>query len=109
RVIEVCGPGTIEQSIKATRLSGEISLVGTLAGETSLNSTDLLRALLSNVITLRSVSAGSRAQFVAMNRAVAQHRLKPVIDRTFSFEETHAAFRYYEDGQYFGKIIISSL
>lgn len=109
RVIEVCGPGTIEQSIKATRLSGEISLVGTLAGETSLNSTDLLRALLSNVITLRSVSAGSRAQFMAMNRAVAQHRLKPVVDRTFSFEETHAAFRYYEDGQYFGKIIISSL
>ena len=41
-----------------------------------------------------------------MNRAVAQHHLHPVLDRTFSFEEAPAAFRYMEQGSYFGKICI---
>jgi len=32
-------------------------------------------------ITLGSISVGSRADFEAMNRAIAMHRLRPVIDR----------------------------
>jgi len=43
-----------------------------------------------------------------MNRAVAMHRLKPVIDRVFPFREAVEAFRYYEAGSYFGKIVISN-
>jgi hypothetical protein len=33
-------------------------------------------------ITLGSISVGSRADFEAMNRAIALHRLHPVIDRS---------------------------
>ena len=32
-----------------------------------------------------AISVGSRADFEAMNRAIALHRLRPVIDRTFPF------------------------
>ena len=42
-------------------------------------------------ITLGSISVGSRADFEAMNRAIALHRLRPVIDRTFPFAEANAA------------------
>jgi NADPH:quinone reductase-like Zn-dependent oxidoreductase len=42
-----------------------------------------------------------------MNRAITMHQLKPVIDRVFPFEDAQAAYRYYEDGQHFGKVIIS--
>jgi NADPH:quinone reductase-like Zn-dependent oxidoreductase len=49
----------------------------------------------------------NRAQFIAMNRAIAVNRLKPIIDRVFPFKEVVEAFRYYEKAQPFGKVVIS--
>lgn len=109
-VVEVGGPGTIEQSIKATTCSGEIALIGSLARTGSTDGTTILSVLrnaIAGVVTLRSVAAGSRAHFLAMNRAITLHRLKPVIDRVFPFEEAQAAYRYYQEAQPFGKVIIS--
>jgi NADPH:quinone reductase-like Zn-dependent oxidoreductase len=42
-----------------------------------------------------------------MNRAITAHRLKPVIDRVFPFKEAAAAYRHYESGSPFGKVIIA--
>jgi NADPH:quinone reductase-like Zn-dependent oxidoreductase len=109
-VVEVGGPGTIEQSIKATTCSGEIALIGSLARTGSTDGTtvlSVLRSAIAGVVTLRSVAAGSRAHFLAMNRAITLHRLKPVIDRVFPFDEAQAAYRYYQEAQPFGKVIIS--
>jgi hypothetical protein len=52
-------------------------------------------------ITLGSISVGSRADFEAMNRAIALHRLHPVIDRTFPFAEAKEAYRYFEGRGHF--------
>jgi NADPH:quinone reductase-like Zn-dependent oxidoreductase len=41
-----------------------------------------------------------------MNNAITTHRLRPVIDRVFPFEEAVAAYRYYESASPFGKAII---
>jgi hypothetical protein len=49
-------------------------------------------------ITLASISVGSRADFEAMNRAIAMHRLHPVVDRTFPFVESRG---------HFGKVVIT--
>src|SRR5579859_2138624 len=110
QVVEVGGPGTIEQSIKSTRFSGEIALIGAIAREaptSELPALGVLRTAIAGVVTLRSIAAGSRAQFLAMNRAITTHRLKPVIDRVFPFGDAQAAYRYSQDGQHFGKVIIS--
>lgn len=109
-VVEMGGPGTIEQPIKATKCSGEIALIGSLARAGSTNGTtvlSVLRSAITGVVTLRSVAAGSRAHFLAMNRAITLHRLKPVIDRVFPFEEAQAAYRYYEQAHPFEKVVIS--
>ncbi len=42
-----------------------------------------------------------------MNRAIAVNRLKPVIDRVFSFNDARAAHKYYEEQPHFGKVVIS--
>jgi len=56
-------------------------------------------------ITLSSISVGSRDNFESMNRAIAMHRLRPVIDRTFSFAEAKEAYRHFEARGHFGKAV----
>jgi NADPH:quinone reductase-like Zn-dependent oxidoreductase len=58
-------------------------------------------------ITLGSIGVGSRTDFEAMNRAIALHRLRPVIDRTFPFAEAKAAYRHFDGRGHFGKVVIT--
>jgi NADPH:quinone reductase-like Zn-dependent oxidoreductase len=44
--------------------------------------------------------------FQAMNQAIAVNKLKPIIDKLFSFDDTPAAYRYLQSAQHFGKIVI---
>ena len=41
-----------------------------------------------------------------MNRAIEQHRMRPVVDRVFPFEETREALHYLESGAHFGKVCV---
>ncbi|EYF06083.1 Alcohol dehydrogenase [Chondromyces apiculatus DSM 436] len=50
---------------------------------------------------------GSRVMFEEMNRVLVEHRIKPVIDRVFAFEEAPEALKYLESGAHFGKIVIT--
>ena len=52
------------------------------------------------------LTVGSRADFEAMSRAIALHRLRPVIDRTFGFAEAKEAYRHFERRGHFGKVVI---
>jgi NADPH:quinone reductase-like Zn-dependent oxidoreductase len=102
QVVEI-GGGTLEKSIKSTAPEGQIGFVGRLDTTASTIDADVLYGA---VATIRVVFAGSRAQFIAMNRAIGVNRVRPVIDRTFSFDDVPAAFRYFEEAQPFGKVII---
>jgi NADPH:quinone reductase-like Zn-dependent oxidoreductase len=103
-VVDLSGGDTLEKSVKSAAVSGQISWVGWFTNSVS---TIDINAFGANIITLRRIALGSRAQFLAMNRAIAQSRLKPVIDRVFPFEDARAAYRYYEEVQPLGKVIIS--
>jgi NADPH:quinone reductase-like Zn-dependent oxidoreductase len=103
QVVDV-GGGTLEKSIQSTALEGQVSFVGRLSDQATAIDTG---TLYMSVATVRVVFAGSRAQFVAMNRAIAVNRLRPVIDRVFPFEDVVRAFEYYEAGKAFGKVVIS--
>jgi NADPH:quinone reductase-like Zn-dependent oxidoreductase len=102
-VVEVGGAGTLQQSLQATRFGGTISLIGNLAGtRTEL----LLTHVFMQKIRLQGILVGDRESFEAMNRAIAQNGLKPVIDRVFPLEEAAAAFRTMAAGGHFGKIVV---
>ena len=102
-VVEVGGAGTLEQSLKAVAFSGQISQVGWLDKSTSSIS---IAAISATVTNIRRIAVGSRAQFLAMNNAIAMHGLRPVIDSVFTFEDAIGAFRHYARGDSFGKIVI---
>ena len=63
--------------------------------------------ILGKRANVQGISVGSTQMFEAMNRAIALHGLKPVIDKVFPFKDTAAAFRHLESARHFGKIVIS--
>jgi len=102
-VLEIGGKDTLPKALAALGLGGHVALIGGLTGfEGSVD----VNAVTENLGTLTSIYVGSREDFEAMNAFIAQHRIKPVIDRVFAFEEAPAAFSYLESGSHFGKVVI---
>jgi NADPH:quinone reductase-like Zn-dependent oxidoreductase len=104
-IVEIGGPGTIAMSLKALAVGGHVSLIGASLSWSGTGLDPLL--LTGRGITLGSISVGSRPNFEAMNRAIAMHRMHPVIDRTFPFAEAKDAYRHFEGRGHFGKVVIT--
>jgi NADPH:quinone reductase-like Zn-dependent oxidoreductase len=104
-VVEVGGAGTLAQSMRAVRSGGRISMIGVLAGGGGQIS--LLPILMRNLV-VQGIFVGSRAMYEALNRAIALNQMRPVIDRTFKFDEVVTALRHMESGSHFGKIVVKA-
>jgi NADPH:quinone reductase-like Zn-dependent oxidoreductase len=102
-VVEIGGAGTIEQSIRASRLGGHISLIGVLAGYAGPINTALL---MSMQIRLIGITVGARQHQQDMIRAIDANGIKPVLDQSFPLDKLADAFRRQETGQHFGKIVV---
>src|ERR1700736_2224891 len=100
-VVEIGGPGTIAMSLRALAVGGHVSLIGASLSRSGMGLDPLL--LTGRGITVGSISVGSRTDFEAMNRAIALHRLRPVIDRTFPFADAKEAYRHFEGRSHLGK------
>lgn len=103
RVVEVGGAGTLEQSLQAVRIGGAIALIGVLAGHRAPLA---VTPILMKQVRVQGTLVGSRDDFEAMNRAIAAHALRPVVDRVFPFAEVPAAFRFLAAGEHFGKVVL---
>ena len=103
-VVETGGGGTLAQSLKAVRTAGRIMLMGVLAG-TMLDAR--VYHLVLRRVRLQGITLASRDDFEAMNRAIAAAEIRPVIDRTFAFDDCHGAFRHLVGQHHFGKIAIT--
>jgi len=95
--------GALAEAIDAVCVGGTVAFIGLLLG--IHRDVDLVKLMGSNA-TIRAIDVGSRAMFEAMNRAIDSAKLRPVIDRTFTFDEAHDAFRYLGDGARFGKVCV---
>ena len=100
-VVEVGGPGTIQRSVGAARSGGVVTLIGVL----SRGTLDPLAVFAGGAI-IRPVYVGSRQMFEAMNRAIASHRIEPVIDRVFPFEEAREAYVHLKGATHVGKVVV---
>jgi NADPH:quinone reductase-like Zn-dependent oxidoreductase len=102
-VVEVGGAGTLNESIRATRVGGTIAMIGVLADPAG----DLrLPIVVMQQQRLQGVTVGSLEDFQIMINAIALHRLQPVIDKAFPFEQAPEAFAYMAARKHFGKVAI---
>ena len=103
----------------ATTLTGFTALAGGLAAKGTLGILVALVGLIggpkaeidvpqifSQLIRIRGIGVGSRADLLAVSRAIETQRIRPVIDREFAFNEVGAAFRHFKAGAHFGKVVI---
>ena len=80
-----------------------MALVGSLSGSAGPIPT---RGLSNRDIRITSFFVGSRADFEQMNRFIEGHRIRPIIDRVFEFEQAAEAFDFIENGDFMGKVVI---
>ncbi len=100
--IEVAGKDTFAKTTAATRVAGQVNVIGLLSGMPEVGQDVLLRSL-----SIHGSSVGSREHFEQMNRAIAMHKLKPVIDdKVFGFNEAVQAVEYLQSQRHFSKIVI---
>ena len=102
-VIDLGGQQTLPESLRAVRTGGTICLIGILSG---LNIGISLGSIVTRKLRLQGITVGNRDGMEQMMRAISQHALKPVIDRTFAFEELRSALDYLAGGVHFGKVCI---
>jgi NADPH:quinone reductase-like Zn-dependent oxidoreductase len=105
RVIELGGAATLSQSLRAVRRGGDVMLVGSVTGNVAPDFnlvTTFMRA-----VRVQGVAVGPRSIFESMNKAIARHALRPVVDRVFDGLETFPeALAYLAVGQHFGKVAL---
>lgn len=103
-VIEVGGPNTLAQSMRAARTGAHIAIIGAVAGFAE----DAMPFALVQAkrLRLQGVTVGSRRDQQEMIRAIDASGLVPVVDRVFPLEQLADALRYLQSGQHFGKVCI---
>ena len=102
--IELGGAETLAQSLNCLRVGGRISVIGVLSGnEAQVVISDILRKWVS----LNGITVSHREDFRAMNRFMALHEIRPVIDHEVAFDNAEAAYSELGAGQHFGKIVIA--
>jgi NADPH:quinone reductase-like Zn-dependent oxidoreductase len=102
-VLEVGGRDTLPRALEALAYDGHIALIGGLSGFASDVPAGRLLGMGARVT---GIYVGSRVDFEAMNRFMSEHKIRPIIDRVFPFEEAPQAFDLMDNGSYLGKIVI---
>lgn len=103
-IVEVGGETTLPQSLRCIRTGGTISMIGVLGGAAIAGS---IGHVVTRAVRLQGVTVGHRDAFEAMCRAIEQHRVQPVVDRVFGFDELVSAYEYLAGAKHFGKVCIS--
>lgn len=101
-VVEVGGTGTLAGSVKAVRVGGHIALIGALNMSGEFNPIPIFM----KGIRVQGIFIGSRTMFEDLNTMIETSGTRPVVDKTFGFDEVAEALRYIESGSHFGKIVV---
>jgi len=101
--LELIGASALPETMKATRMGGEISLIGVLGGN---QETFNPLPMIMKSLRMSGIFVGSKAMFQRMLKAMENAKLKPVIHKTFHWKEVPQALEYMKKGNHFGKICL---
>jgi NADPH:quinone reductase-like Zn-dependent oxidoreductase len=102
-VLEVGGEKTIQQSLASVRMQGTVVTIGAVSGS---GGGVPPRALIPGATRLQGVYVGPRRMHEKLARFVGNAKIRPVVDRVFEFTQVPEAYRYFEAGKHFGKVVV---
>ena len=102
-VVEVGGPGTVTQSVRALKIGGTISMIGVLTG---ISGDVPLAEFFQRNATMAGITVGSHEHQKRMSEAFEEWQLRPVIDSSYPLADLAGAFRHQESQKHFGKIVV---
>ena len=102
-VVETCGAGTIDESIKAAAVGGNICLVGLLTG--AGGRVDML-PLLAKTLHVHGVVYGSVEMLERMIGMIEHLGIHPVIDQEFEMRDLAAALEHLSAARHIGKVVV---
>jgi NADPH:quinone reductase-like Zn-dependent oxidoreductase len=102
-IVDVGGKNTLPMSAQCLAYTGTLSVVGGLSGyDGEIPASDLIMKR----ARAQGIYVGSRADYLEMSRFITAHKLKPVIERVFPFEQYEDALKLMESGSFVGKIVL---
>jgi NADPH:quinone reductase-like Zn-dependent oxidoreductase len=102
-LLELGGPDTFDRSLRALAAGGHIAQIGVFTGFGPRSNLIRLQQINGSI---DGINVGSAEQFEAMNAFLAAHRIRPVIDKSFAFDEVPAAYDELASGRHFGKLVV---
>jgi NADPH:quinone reductase-like Zn-dependent oxidoreductase len=102
-VIDIGGEDTRLRALEALANGGHMALIGGLTG---FGGAIPVMEIFNKDARVSAFHVGSRADFERTNRFMEGHRIRPIIDRVFEFEEAEEAFDFFENGDFMGKVVI---
>jgi len=103
-VVEVAGK--LAQSLKAVKAGGSIFLIGAVGGPASPDDAKSLQMAPIFMNRLQSIYVGSAEMLADLFKAFEQNNIKPIIGKTFGFDEVKDALQFMGNGSHFGKIVV---
>lgn len=103
QVLEIGGRNTLNKAMEAMAFDSHMAIIG---GVTGFASEIPVGGIMGVGATVKGVYVGSRADFEAMNKFISEHKIRPVVDRVFDFDQAIEAFEFMKNGSYMGKIVI---
>ena len=100
--VDIAGGNGLNQSVQATKVAGVVAQVGFLTGQTT--ELDLMSVIFRQTM-IRGICVAPRSSFDRMNPFLDEHRIKPVIDKVYGFDEAIQAYEHLARGP-FGKVVI---
>ncbi len=101
-LLDVAGGDGINQSIAATKAGGRIAQIGFLTGQTSVLN---LMPMIFRQTTIRGIAVAPRSSFDRMNAFLSEHKIRPVIEHVYPFDQAREAYEHLARGA-FGKVVI---
>ncbi|NIK27320.1 NADPH:quinone reductase-like Zn-dependent oxidoreductase [Thalassobacillus devorans] len=102
-VLDVVGDALFPTSLQVLKKGGKFCISGSAGGQkTNLD----FRTLYLKHITMYGSVLGTRSEFKDMLKAIAEGKIKPVIDKSFPLEEAKEAQVYFKNKGKLGKILL---
>ncbi len=104
QLIDVGGGSTMKQSMEAIKIGGHIHAIGILGDGRKGEIT--FPKLFFKFIKMEGLAVGSKEMQNRMVKALDLNPIKPIIDKSFGFDQLTQAFEYQMSGKQFGKIVL---